>query len=213
MKQKLALWLAAVLLAAPAHAVVVSVDIFGTVVFNGVSDPPLGDVGGGDDVSISFQLDSDNFMEGVPGDTRGYVIDQASFVMSFATPVDVGLLNPFPGTPYFTLVEGFPVADGFFVSDSPISPGGAALSQEPYHVNFEVGYTGDTLNSLDILDAVGTYDFTGLTRFGFSVWDISPDFPRMEIDFSGMAIVPEPSTVVMLIGILGLLGLGRRMSF
>ena len=30
---------------------------------------------------------------------------------------------------------------------------------------FEVGYTGDTLMSLEIADAVGVYDYTGLTSF------------------------------------------------
>jgi hypothetical protein len=35
-------------------------------------------------------LEFNDFVEGIPGDTRGYVIDQPSFVLSFDTPVDVG---------------------------------------------------------------------------------------------------------------------------
>ena len=62
----------------------------------------------------------------------------------------------------------------------------------------DLGYVGETLDSLDILDAIGEYDFDGLTRFGFTFWRISPDIVQMEIDFSQMAIVPEPSAALLL---------------
>lgn len=194
--------LVSVLLIAPAHAVEVPVSMSGSVFFNAIGDPPLSGVSAGDAVVMSFKVDSDNFVDGVPGDTRGYVIDESSFSLSFDTPLDVGLLNPFPGTPYFTLVDGFPVSDGFFVSSSPVSPGGAALAQEPYQVDFDLGYLGDTLGSLDILDAAGTYGFDGLTRFSFNLWSISPDFPALGIDFVEMTIVPEPSAVALLLPVL-----------
>ena len=166
----------------------VDVTATGTVVFNGISDPPLGDVNGGDGVTLTFCVNSDDFDEGVPGDTRGYVIDPDSFSLSFDTPVDQGLLDPLPGTAYFTLVEGFPVSDGFFVSTSPMSPGGVPLEQTDYQLNYDLGYVGETLTSLDILDALGSYDFTGLTRFGFNIWRIAPDNVQMDIDWSGMTI-------------------------
>jgi hypothetical protein len=168
----------------------VDVIISGTVVFNAIGDPPLSAVSGGDAVSIYFILDSENFVEGVPGDTRGYVIDQASFAVEFDTPVIQGLLDPFPAgqTPYFTLVEGFPVSDGFFVATFPTSPGGVPLEQTPFNANFSVSYVGETLDSLDILDAEGVYDFTGLTAFGFNLWSIFPDNVAMEIDFEQMTI-------------------------
>jgi hypothetical protein len=160
---------------------------------------------------MSFQVDSTNYVDGIPGDTRGYEIDQASFSLEFDTPLTIGLLDPFPGgqTPYFTLVEGFPVADGFFVSTSPISPGGVPLAQPPYQLDFDLGYDGGTLTSLDITDAYGVYDFTGLTRFSFSIWTISPDNVRLGIDFTQMTIIPEPTTLTLLAP-LGLLLLRRR---
>ena len=37
--------------------------------------------------------------------------------------------------------------------------------------SYEVGYTGDTLSSLDIIDAEGFYDYTGLTNYYFTVID------------------------------------------
>jgi hypothetical protein len=194
---------ASLLLVAPVDAQQVTVTIAGDVVFNGISDPELSAVQSGDKAVMSFTVDAMNFDEGAPGDTRGYVIEKDSFSLAFTGPdtdVSVGLVDPFPAgqQPYFTLVDGFPVADGFFVSTSTISPGGVPLAQEPLNANFEVGYEGETLDSLDILDAVGTYDFDGLTRFGYSVWQISPDNVRLGIDFSQMTIVPEPASLVLL---------------
>ncbi len=208
----LATFLAATgLMVAAAQAANVDVTITGTVFFNGVNDPPLSAVGSGETAELSFSVDSNNFVDGVPGDTRGYVIDQSSFSLKFSGGADVGLLNPFPAgeTPYFTLVDGFPVSDGFFVSSSPISPGGVALEQTPLNLDVDLGYVGSTLSSLDILDAVGTYDFTGLTRFSYNVWQIAPDNAVLGIDFGGMSIVPEPSVLVLLTPI-GLLLLRRR---
>ena len=188
------------LMALPALAQPVSVSITGQVIFNGIANPPLNGVTSGQTAELSFMVDASNFVDGVPGDTRGYVIDQASFNLSFSGGVSVGIADPFPAgqTPYFTLVDGFPVSDGFFVSTSPVSPGGVPLSQDPVNVNFDVGYTGDTLSSLDILDAVGDYDFTGLTRFSLDLWQVFPDNVVLGMDFSGMSIVPEPSTSFLL---------------
>ena len=125
------------------------------------------------------------------------LLDQPSFVLGFSSGLNMGLADPFPvgETPYFTLVDGFPVADGFFVSTSPFSPGGVPLEQDPINLNLDLGYTGDTLGSLDILDAEGTYDFGGLTRFGFNLWAISPSNVGMEIDFAQMTITALPVAV------------------
>lgn len=181
--------------AAGAHADVVVVDATGTVVFNGITTPPLNGVTTGQTAVVSFEVDSNNFVDGIPGDTRGYVIDQASFSLAFSGGVSVGLLSPFPAgqTPYFTLVEGFPVSDGFFVSTSNVSPGGVPISQTPLQFNLDLGYDGGTLTSLDILDAQGTYDFTGLTRFGFNLWQIVPDNVRLDIEFASLTIQARPT--------------------
>jgi len=167
---------------------VVEVTVTGTVFFNGIGDPPLSDVQAGDAASLTFLVDSNNFMDGV-GNTRGYVIDQSSFVLTLGS-VEMGLADPFPAgeTPYFTLADGIPVADRFWVSTSVNSPGGVPLAQDPIEANVDLGYTGDTLSSLDILDALGTYDFDGLTSFGFNLWAIFPDNVALGIDFEQMTI-------------------------
>ncbi len=182
----------------------------GQVIFNGIGTPPLNGVTAGQSVEMSFLVDSNNFVDGVPGDTRGYVIDQPSFSLAFSGGVTQALFNPFPGTPYFTLVDGFPVSDGFFVSSSPVSPGGVALSQSPYQANLSIGYVGSTLSSLNILDAVGTYDFTGLTNFSFNLWAAFPDNVVMEIDFEQLtiAVIPAPATLAVLAPLMR--GRGRR---
>ena len=201
----------ATLASAPLQAAIIDVTVTGRVSSNGIGDAPLSGVNVGDDVELSFTVDSNNFVDGISGDTRGYVIDEASFSLAFDTPVVQGLLNPFhPGqTPYFTMVDGFPVSDGFLVSTSPVSTGGVPLAQPPYHLGLDLGYTGDTLGSLDILDAVGVYDFTGLTSFHFELWTVFPDNVHMEIDFEQMTIaIPEPATLSLLA--LGGLGLLRR---
>jgi hypothetical protein len=184
---------ATVLLAASAQAAVVTVTATGQVSYNLIDPPPLGDVNSGEQVVMSFTVDSDNFVEGIPGDTRGYEIDQASFSLSFSGGVEVGLMDPFPAgeTPYFTLVDGFPVSDGFFVSTSPFSPGGVPLEQDPLNFNLDLGYVGETLESLDILDAIGVYGYEGLTRFGFTLWQGFPDNVGMEMDFELLTIEEE----------------------
>jgi hypothetical protein len=186
----IAIALAALVLPGLVLAVPVEVTATGTVVFNGIGPSPLGDVNANDNVTLSFMVDSDIFADGIPGDTRGYEIDPTTFSLAFDTPVEVGLLDPFPAgtTPYFSLVDGFPVSDGFFVSTSTFSPGGVPLEQSDYHLNYDLGYEGDTLASLDILDALGSYDFTGLTRFGFTIWRLFPDNIQMEIDWASMTI-------------------------
>jgi hypothetical protein len=199
--KKLAIALTITLLgAAAAQADLVEVRARGTVLFNGITTPPLNAVAAGQLTQMVFTVDSGNFVEGVPGDTRGYVIDQPSFHLMFSGGVNIGLLNPFPAgqTPYFALVDGFPVSDGFFVSTSALSPGGVPLSQTPIQANLDLGYVGTTLGSLDILAAIGTYGFTGLTRFSFNLWRVVPDNVVMDIDFTDLTLVTplpvEPST-------------------
>jgi hypothetical protein len=194
-----------------AHAgIAVEVEATGQVVFNGIGTPPLSNVNPGDSVVMTFTVDSNSFVDSVPGDVRAYEIIQSSFSMTFGGDVTQGLLDPFPGgqTPYFGIIDGFPVSDGFFVSTSTVSPGGVPLEQTPFNANLSLGYTGDTLSSLDILDAVGTYDFDGLTNFGFNLWSVFPDNVVMDIDFQQMTItaIPAPATLAVFVP----LALGRR---
>jgi hypothetical protein len=190
--KKLAIFLACILfIGVTAQAAVVTVTAVGTVVWNGIDEDPLGAVNPGDRAIMTLQVDSNNFVEMLPGDVRGY--DLIMFDLSFSSGAGLGLL---PGAPtaYFNLVEGFPISDGFFVSESAVSPGGVQLEQVDYQFNLDLGYEGDTLETLDIGDALGYYDFSGLTRFGFNIWRIVPDNVQLDIDFEYMMItspIPE----------------------
>ena len=205
---------AALMFGSVARAELVQVEVTGTVVFNGITTAPLNGVSSGNTGVMSFQVDSNVFVDGIPGDVRSYEIIKPSFSLSFQpSGVSVGLVNPFPGgtTPYFSLVEGFPVSDGFFVSTSTVSPGGVPISQTPLQANVDLGYTGSTLSSLDITSAYGTYGFTGLTRFSYTLWQSFPDNVRMELDFVKLTIapVPEPATFGAF-SLMGLVTLARR---
>lgn len=194
-KSVLVLGVLAVAGTAVAGGTPVQVTATGTVYFNGINSAPLSGVGNGEVATMTAWVDSTNWVEGVPGDLRSYVI--TSFDLSFSGGTSVGLGG---GGAYFTLVDGFPVSDGFFVSDSITSPGGVALDVGDYQFNLDIGYVGTTLGSLDITDAYGTYDFDGLTRFGMNIWRLFPDNVQMGIEFSSLTIVPAPAGVFAFVG-------------
>jgi hypothetical protein len=161
---------------AAVQAEIVQVEVSGTVEYNQINVGSLADVVPGDPFVWSFQVDSDNFVDSQNYNTRGYIIDIASYTSQIG-PSTMGLQDPFPGVPYFVIRESDPVADGFFTAmdnvdwpwpDIPLEETGI-IGQFAMHC--EVGYTGDTLETLNILDAVGTYDYTGLTSFYTVVMD------------------------------------------
>lgn len=186
-------------LATAAYATQVEVTVTGEVEFNQVRNPPLSDVMPGDAASLTFLVDSNVFMNSMSFPTRGYDIDQSSFMLTLGA-VTVGLQNPFPmgETAYFVLRDNDPAVDGFIVADSVDFPTGVPLDQagnfDQFRNNYYVTYTGDTLDSLDILDALGTYDFTNLTVYNWTI-DDGP-FNAMGIIFQQMTItaVVEPLT-------------------
>jgi hypothetical protein len=174
--------------------VTVDVTVTGFVEFNQIGAPPLGDANPGDPASLTFSVDSDVFMDSMNFPTRGYEIDQSSFVLTLGA-VSIGLADPFPGgqTPYFVIRNDDPAVDGFFTSTNLDFPLGVPLNQMGifglFLNNYSVTYTGDTLGSLGILDALGTYDFDGLTVFNWTV-DDGP-FNAMGLVFEQMTISAE----------------------
>jgi hypothetical protein len=186
----------------PAHAELVQVEINGTVEYNQINFGVFGDVMSGDPVHWSFVLDSNDYLNSGNYNVRGYAIDTASFALTIG-PAEVGLLNPYPYTPYFALRDNDPVADGFFFTNDNVDwPGDLLLDElgkvDYFGSHFEVGYTGDTLSSLDIVDAVGSYDFTGLTSYYTTIND--GGFEAMGLQFVDMniSIVPAPASLLAL---------------
>jgi hypothetical protein len=196
-----------------AGATPVLVEIRGDVFSNQISSGTLGTVNAGETVTYSFTVDSGDFVNGF-FPTRGYAIDLNSFALNFSGGASIGLSPSFAGPAYFVIRDNDPAVDGFFLSQGLDFPSGLDLDQAGVFGNFaaafNVGYSGDTLSSLDILDAVGTYDFTGLKVFGMGV-DDGPFEGVLGIDFSSMtiSIVPAPSALALL-GLGGLTVARRR---
>ncbi len=156
---------------------IVRVTVQGEVEFNQVSVGALGTVNVGDSATMSFLIDSDLFLNSPNFPTRGYELDKSSFGIEFPS-FTMPLQTPYPGgqTPYFVLRDNDPAVDGFFLADSVDFPIGVPLQQEggispKFENDFSVTYGGTDLSSLNILDALGTYDFTGLTVFNWTIND------------------------------------------
>jgi hypothetical protein len=195
------------LVPALASAGVFQVEIAGEVEFNGVNSGPIGAANPGDAMVISFLLDSDQFVDSNNFPTRGYEIDSDSFQIALGAST-IGMANPYPAgqTPLFILRDNDPAVDGFFLGTnvdgfpngvSTDQPGGIA----PFFTAlFSVTYGNDPLPSLDIADAVGSYDFTGLTVFNMGFED--GPFQPFGALFEQMTIseVPAPGAGLLLAG-------------
>lgn len=193
------------------------VEIHGDVYGNQISSGAFGNVNAGERMTYSFELNSTNFVNG-SFPVRGYTIDISTFQVAFSGGTVVQAQNPYPAgsEPIFVLRDNDPMVDGFFLTDGSVDgfPGGIATDQVGVFGNFlatfNVSYVGDTLSSLDINDAIGTYDFTGLTVFGLGI-DDGPFEDVLGADFSSMTIsaIPAPSTMLGLAPI-GMLAIRRR---
>jgi hypothetical protein len=182
----------AAMLVVPAQAATVEIEMTGTVEWNFARSYPLTEVNPGDPVTWYWEVDSEVFTNSMNFNTRGYHVDAPGAMLTMGD-VTIGLAeDPYGRIPYFVLRESDPVADGFFVSQGSTDWPFPGLTTEvygfcgPFEAHLDISYTGDTLQTLDILDALGTYAYDGLTRFytnlvdcGFEV--IGIDFSRLEI--------------------------------
>lgn len=194
-----------------AAAVEVIVEIRGDVFSNQISGGVLGTVSPGETVTYSFVADSDSFIDGA-FPTRAYEIDMSSFELIFSGGASIDIDPGFAGPAYFVLRDNDPAVDGFFLSQGPDFPAPIPVDQAGIFGNFgaafSVSYTGDTLNSLDLVDAFGVYDFDGLKSFNMGIND-GPFEGVLGIDFNSMVIVPTPPSAALL-AITGIVATRRR---
>ena len=189
---------------AGARAEIVNVELRGSVEWNQITGAPLNGALLGQNATLSFSVDSTNFQNNPQFPTRGYIIDQSSFKLAFPT-FSVGLQNPYPAnsTPFFVIRNNDPAVDGFFISEGTGFFDGVPLNQTggfgQFANEFHVTYEGTRLPSLNIMDALGHYDFTGLSVFNWTI-DDGP-FNALGILFNDMTIsaVPEPASAGLLI--------------
>ena len=198
-----------------ASATIVQVDIMGTVDFGGVNVGQWAGAHAGDTVVQSFQLDSDNFLDSDLFPVRGYEVIASSFSLTIAGNT-AGLANPYPGgmTPYFVIRNDDPAVDGFFMTNNingfeeGILTDEAAQLGDTFGAVFNVAYEQTRLDSLDILGAVGTYDFGGLSVFNWGLADSFVQPMGFIFDQWTISVVPAPASLLA-IAPLGLMA-GRR---
>ena len=196
-----------------ARADSVSVEMRGVVEYNQVAGD-LADVPAGSDVVMQFRLDSTDFVDSDNFPTRGYRIDLASFDLNVGG-VHVALDDPQPfGDAFFVLRDNDPAVDGFFIAQggvelpSPLTVHVPGLA--PAHeLSFEAGYNVDNLlHSLNILDAVGTYDLTEIGSYQWTIGRFGSVGAEYAYQSLTISAVPEPSSWALL-GV-GALVIGAR---
>src|SRR5262249_33510799 len=114
--------------------------------------------------------------------------------------------------------------DGFVLSTNIDFPSPVAVTIPGLTPSHELDFlrtfnTGTALSSLDILDALGTYDTSNLSVFEWTIGRLGNpgafyDYQPITLsNVSGPVIVPEPASMSLLaVGALGLLPLVRRRS-
>lgn len=198
---------------ANAQAAIVNIEVRGTVDFN-VIGGGMSVVQPGNPVVMSFNVDSNNFVNSGSFPTRGYPIDLSSFSMTVAA-VSVPIVNPQPGgqTAYFVLRNNDPAVDGFLLSTSVDFPFPVAVNipgLAPVHdLDFLRTFNdGTPLTSLDILDAVGTYGLENLSVFNWTIGRFGN--PGASFNYQSITITPEPATIALLLGATALAARRRR---
>lgn len=191
----------AMALASVAAADVVHVRVTGLVESNGFATGALASVPAGAPVVLDLDLDPMNFLDStsLPGRTRGYAIVGNSLRFS-AGSVTVTRNIAFPG--YFCLRNNDPRADGFFLSQGtdidtqiPLNLGlpqafGVAFSRT-FDISTPPPTPDDSLTSLDILDAFGSWGFEDLSVYNFTV-ELNEVVVPMVIAYERITIAPAP---------------------
>ncbi len=207
--------LAAPMIAANTSGQLIQVEVVGTVDFGGVNVGQWADANPGDPVVMSFQLDAANFVDSMNFPVRGYEIIQPSFALTIGgDTAGLAPMQPF-GAPYFVVRNDDPAVDGFFLGTNIDGfPNGVATDETAqiaptFDALFSATYEGTRLDSLDIVDAVGTYDFTGLSVFNWGLEDGPVQPMGFIFDSWSISIVPSPATLA-LAPLAGLAAVRRR---
>jgi hypothetical protein len=155
----------------------------------------------GDTITVSFEVDSDDFANSPNYPTRGYPIDEKSFAVTSGA-LTVPIADPYPSwyaPPYFVLRDNDPAADGFFISSANLDyPYPGVMTNvwgfcDRFEAHADIGYDEFAISSLDILDAVGVYEYDGLTRYYFNIVDCG--FEVVGIWFQTLTISLAPVEV------------------
>ena len=73
------------------------------------------------------------------------------------------------------------------------------LEQHPYLIDFQLSYSGETIGSVDIMGALGSYDASSMNFAGFRVWDRlfnNPENLVANFDFDRLTIALPTDAVI-----------------
>jgi hypothetical protein len=181
---------AALALAQAAPADIVHITVTGTVEFNNWPGGTLAPSRAGDPVVMEFDVDSTNYTDSPNYPTRGYIVDPATFHFH-AGAGSMALPIPLPGNThaYFMLRNNDPAVDGFVFGAGvdEIVPLPVNVGVSNCFTRFERTFTvGTILPSLDILDAIGHWDYEYMSVFDWGVSIGSIDL--MYVDYTSITI-------------------------
>ena len=195
-----------------AGAAIVNVTVNGVVDFNVIQGNQAG-IPSGSPVQMSFNVDSNVYTNSGSFPTRGYNVILNSFSMTVGG-APINIVDPQPPV-YFVLRDNDPAVDGFFLSsnsvDFPFPAQVTIPGLAPVHdLDFLATYGSNTvLSSLNILDAVGTYDLTGISSYGWTVGRFGNAGAEYAYQSMTISVVPAPG--VLALGLLaGVISPARR---
>lgn len=183
------------LAASGASAAIVRVEATGTVEYNDFVSGILSGVQDGEPVLLTFDVDSNVFVNDPNFPTRGYPIVLSSFRYQIGS-VSVPLVNPLPNgaTAYFVVRNNDPAVDGFYFSiststqlDVPVSIGVPNMGAQ-----FLRTFTnGNIWPTFDILAAQGSwgYEFMSVFHFGIGRGDNTP----LGVNYQRISVAVFPS--------------------
>jgi hypothetical protein len=192
------------LIQASAQGEIVNVTVTGVVEFSVIQGNQTS-VPDGAPVQMSFNLDSNVFTNSALHPTRGYNVILNSFSLSVGgQPIQI--TNPQPGgnTAYFVLRNNDPAVDGFFLSTGSVDlpfPVGVNVPgiAQPHELNFSATYTNPaTLPSLNILDALGTYNLSGISSYNWTVGTFGTNGAEYAYQTMTISVIPAPGALALL---------------
>jgi hypothetical protein len=188
-----------------APAAIVRITVTGTVENNAFVNNPantFASVPVGAPVTLVMDVDSNVYLNSpnLPGKTRGYNIISGS--MRF-TAGNVSVLRAETTSAYFALRNNDPRADGFFISQGTDIPTDIPLQMVPANFAAQFSRTfnidppfptpDDSLTSLDILAAQGTWAFNDLSVYHFAIGRGENQLPMiLAYETITIAALPEP---------------------
>jgi len=177
------------------HADLYEVRFSGSVEWNSITAAPLSAGTAGSPATVVFQVESTDFVNSQAFPTRGYTIIPSTFRL-ILNGTEIGMSPSVVEPRYFVLRNNDPAVDGFFISADVNGPTGVELNQThptwgPYTELCGVTYSGNTLSSLNIEDAVGSYGYDGIQVFSWET-SLGPFSPQGMI-FEQLTITPVAS--------------------